>query len=348
MRADRLVAIVLLLQVHRKLTAGELAERLETSERTIRRDLEALMLAGVPIYPRRGRDGGWALVGGNRLDLTGLTSGEAQALFLATGAAAAGDFGPGVAEGLAGARRKVLAALPPPLRAQVEAAAAAIHVDGTRWGLPDDAPAAQGAAGGGSRGGRDGAEEQAHLEALRAAVLAGVRVRMAYEPPGRLCEERRLSPHGLVNKRGVWYLLAGAEAGLRTYRLSRVRSVEVLAERAERPDGFDLAQAWGEVQRRMAERPSLPVVVEVAVPAPSLRRVRAMIGAWWPMDEPEGSATPATLGAAQPTVTVRFPSAAVAAAELSRLGEHAEVLSPPEVRAELAAIGRRLEARYRD
>lgn len=57
-RVDRLVAIVLLLQVHGRMTAPDIAERLETSERTIRRDLEALCMAGVPLFPQRGRTGG--------------------------------------------------------------------------------------------------------------------------------------------------------------------------------------------------------------------------------------------------------------------------------------------------
>ena len=74
MRADRLVAILLLLQTHGQLTAADLAERLETSERTIRRDLDALGAAGVPVYAQRGRGGGWALLGGHRLNLSGLTT----------------------------------------------------------------------------------------------------------------------------------------------------------------------------------------------------------------------------------------------------------------------------------
>jgi predicted DNA-binding transcriptional regulator YafY len=84
-RADRLVAIILLLQTRGQLTAGELAELLDTSERTVRRDLDALLTAGVPLYSQRGRGGGWALLGGHRLNLTGFTVEEAQALFLVAG-----------------------------------------------------------------------------------------------------------------------------------------------------------------------------------------------------------------------------------------------------------------------
>src|SRR5687767_989140 len=88
MRADRLVATLLLMQARGRVTAAELAEELEVSTATARRDLEALSTAGVPVYPQPGRGGGWSLVGGARTDLSGLTAAEAQALFLIAGPAA--------------------------------------------------------------------------------------------------------------------------------------------------------------------------------------------------------------------------------------------------------------------
>src|SRR6059058_3123542 len=84
-RADRLVALLALLQTRGQMTAGEVAEELEVSERTARRDLEALAMAGIPIYSQQGRNGGWRLAGGGRTDLSGLTASEARALFLVAG-----------------------------------------------------------------------------------------------------------------------------------------------------------------------------------------------------------------------------------------------------------------------
>ena len=77
MRADRLVATLLFLQARGRVTAAEVAAELEVSVKTARRDLEALSIAGIPVYPQRGRNGGWALVGGARTDLSGLTAAEA-------------------------------------------------------------------------------------------------------------------------------------------------------------------------------------------------------------------------------------------------------------------------------
>ncbi|HEX4947020.1 MAG TPA: HTH domain-containing protein, partial [Blastocatellia bacterium] len=93
MRADRLISILLLLQIHRRLTSHELAERLEVSERTIHRDMEALSIAGIPVFSERGTGGGWSLVEGYRSNLTGLSEAEVQALFLSRPAGLLNDLG---------------------------------------------------------------------------------------------------------------------------------------------------------------------------------------------------------------------------------------------------------------
>src|SRR5215475_13046883 len=83
MRADRLLSILLLLQVNRRVTARELAKRLEVSERTILRDMEALSGSGVPVVAERGVGGGWSLIAEYQTRLTGLSPAEIQSLFLA-------------------------------------------------------------------------------------------------------------------------------------------------------------------------------------------------------------------------------------------------------------------------
>src|SRR6478735_11664513 len=128
MRADRLVATLLLMQSRDRVTAAEVATELEVSVATARRDLEALSAAGIPVYPQSGRGGGWSLVGGARTDLSGLSATEAQALFLLVGPAAA------VSPEAKSALRKLVRALPQTFRADAEAAAEAVMIDPTRWG----------------------------------------------------------------------------------------------------------------------------------------------------------------------------------------------------------------------
>ncbi|MHB1595180.1 MAG: helix-turn-helix transcriptional regulator [Streptosporangiaceae bacterium] len=324
MRADRLVAIVLLLQAHGQRTAGQLAEALETSERTIRRDLDALSYAGVPVYAQRGRGGGWALLGGHRIDLTGLTASEASSLVLAaTGAPDQGD--------LDAALRKVLAALPEALRDQVAAARASVHVDRSAWGHRPHPPQSE----------SDDSSSAARLEALRRALDAGVQVDLCYAKPGAPPSWRRVHPHGLVVKRGTWYLVASAPAGLRTYKVSRIEAIELSSEAVVMPGGFDLAATWKSLQRDFATlRPPAEVIVDLLVEERMWPPLSRRLGAWWDLVDLGIEAD------GRRHVRLSLPSPAHAAAELVSFADSLDVRSPPEVRARLAAIGQRLVDRY--
>jgi predicted DNA-binding transcriptional regulator YafY len=72
-RAGRLITLVLILQRHGRVTAAELARRLEVSERTVLRDIEALSGAGVPVYATRGAGGGFELLERRIPELAGVT-----------------------------------------------------------------------------------------------------------------------------------------------------------------------------------------------------------------------------------------------------------------------------------
>ncbi|HEX8116276.1 MAG TPA: YafY family protein [Pyrinomonadaceae bacterium] len=229
MRADRLVSIMLLLQLYQRLTAGEQARRLEVSERTIHRDMEALSTAGVPVVAERGSGGGWALVDGYRTNLTGLNSAEVQTLFSGLPASLLADLRLG--READAAHVKLLAALPPSSRADAEYARRRVHVDVAGWG---------------------GAEEPApHLHTVQEAVWRGRKLFFVYGGDCREASERVVDPLGLVAKGGVWYLVArAAEGEVRSYRVSRVTGARVSEEPCGRPEGFDLAAFWaGSVAR---------------------------------------------------------------------------------------------------
>ncbi len=127
MRADRLLSILLLLQARGRMTARELAERLEVSERTIYRDLDALSSAGVPIYAERGPGGGCELLDGYQTKLNGLTEMEVRALFLLSVSGPLVDLGLGKA--LEDALLKLSTALPASYRSNAELVRQRIHLD---------------------------------------------------------------------------------------------------------------------------------------------------------------------------------------------------------------------------
>lgn len=243
MRADRLLSILLHLQIHRRMTAGALAERLAVSPRTIHRDMEALSMAGVPVYAERGAGGGWVLPDSFRTDVTGLTEPEIQALFVSMPARVLSDLG--MERASDAALIKLLAALPSVARQDAEQVRQRIHVDGAGWHQAQETVPA--------------------LAALQEAVWLDQRVRLSYQRGDGTVVERVVDPLGLVAKGRLWYLVAGVDGEPRTYRVSRVQEVEILSEVASRPPDFDLAAFWTKSSAELvANLPRYPIVVRVA------------------------------------------------------------------------------------
>src|SRR4051794_15284912 len=341
MRATRLVSLLLLLQTRGQLTAGEIADRLEVSIRTVHRDVQSLAAAGVPVEALRGVAGGYRLAGGYRTRLTGLTGDEAQALFapglpgpaaelrLGRGLAAPrpqplaappprppwspppGPPGPAAELGLGGelaaARLKPLAALPHDLQERASRASALFHLDTRGWFRAED--------------------KVPHLPALSAAVWSGCRARIRYREGGKVVQ-RTIDPLGLVLKGGVWYLVARRSAGMRVYRVSRVAAVHALADSFERPDAFELRSFWEEWSRDFEQRLAR---VEVVV------RVTEDVRRYLPGEprvESDGRAV------------LAFSHLGDAYRELLRFGAQLEVLEPAELRTRLADTGREIAQLY--
>lgn len=312
MRADRLVAVLLILQARGRVTAAELADDLEISERTARRDLEALSMAGIPVYSQAGRGGGWSLLGGSRTDLSGLTAAEARTLFLVAGPSASAT------PQIKAALRKLVRALPEPFRAEAEAAASAVVIDPASWD-------------------RSHVPTPAHLDELQRAVVEGVKVRIVYAAPDRPEAERTVHPLGLVAKASVWYLVAATDAGMRTFRLSRVREVTLTEDPAERPEGFDLETHWRSVVAEVDER-RVTFRATARVEAEAIPWLRSSLGTRLAIRE-EGAGD-------HVGIEIRSWSARSLAAELAGFGRWVEVLDPVEAREELARIGDELRERY--
>lgn len=223
MRADRLLSIVMLLQAHGRLTAADLAGRLEVSERTIYRDMDALSAAGIPIYAERGKHGGWELLEGYESDLTGLNIDEIRAVFLTNSQKLVADLG--LEQANTSAMAKLLATLPEANRYSAERMQQRIHIDATSW--------------------RGDGEIVPCLETLQTALWHNQQVHIRYQRANLdTPKERILSPLGLVAKGNVWYLIALCNDDTRTYRASRIISAELLNTRFSRPEDFDLVDYW--------------------------------------------------------------------------------------------------------
>lgn len=319
MRADRLLAMVLLLQTRGRVSAPELARELEVSERTVHRDVEALSAAGVPVYTERGRLGGVALLPGYRTDVTGLTGDEARALFAFGGRGAPDDDA-----ALRSALRKLLAALPAARRPEVQRAGERVVVDPTGWRRePDDVPA---------------------LAAVREAVWADRRLRLRYrtsEAP--VARSYTVDPYGLLAKAGVWYLIAAHRGRPRLFRVGRVERAEQTGEAAERPADLDLDALWRRLRGDL-ETAAAPVPVVLRVrrgrTAMLLRIAAAQLAG--PPGEPEhDEGRPGWDRVALP-----FRAVGAARAVLLGFGGDVEVLDPPEVVIDVVETARAVLARY--
>jgi predicted DNA-binding transcriptional regulator YafY len=213
------------------MTAETLASRLEVSQRTILRDMDALSSAGVPVVAERGSGGGWRLIDGYETKLTGLTPAEIRSLFLARPPALLAELG--LKEAADAAWLKLRAALPVGVREQAEFVRQRLLIDSRSW--------------------RDSTESLTSLPVILESLWGGQRLRFFYEKADGEASERQVDPLGVVARANRWYLVAAKGDEQRTYRVSRIRSAEILRERASRPQDFDLSAYWEASTNRFRE-----------------------------------------------------------------------------------------------
>jgi predicted DNA-binding transcriptional regulator YafY len=322
MRADRLLTILLHLQTNQRVTAQKLARKLEVSERTIYRDIEALSAAGVPVYAERGPGGGCALLGEYRTSLTGLNEGDVRALLLSGAPGPLADLG--LDKALEAALLKLLAVLPSARRPEIERARQRLHLDAAAWNVPVS-------------------EEVPHLRAIQEAVWQERKLRLSYRRNDQKLVERVVNPLGLVAKASVWYLVSAVGEERRVYRVSRVQAAELIDEPFTRPAGFDLAAFWAEwCAGFRASLMHYPVTLRAAPAAlPTLPAVfgESIYTLIEQADPPD----------AEGWITLRlsFEAPEVACSMLLGFGALIEVLEPAELRERITQKAEQIVAFYR-
>src|SRR6185437_5529113 len=232
MRADRLLSILLLLQSRGQLTGRELARRLEVSERTLHRDMDALSAAGVPVFAMRGARGGWQLEENWRTQVPGLDESELRALLMAQPRVLGDRKLVAAADRALG---KLMASLPVPMRARAESIRRRLYVDTVGW--------------------RGMSEDLSMFPIVQEAVSRDRKLKIRYsnrrsrferqmDPDGAASTDRIVDPLGLVAKSSTWYLVANTARGFRTFRVSRIENAVLLDASCERPVDFDLETYW--------------------------------------------------------------------------------------------------------
>jgi predicted DNA-binding transcriptional regulator YafY len=313
MRADRLISIVLLLQANGRMTAETLASRLEVSQRTILRDMDALSSAGVPVIAERGTGGGWRLIDGYETKLTGLTPAEIRSLFLARPPVLLAELG--IKEAADAAWLKLRAALPVGVRHQAEFVRERLLIDSRNW--------------------RDAAESLTSLPVILEALWVARRLKFQYVKSDGESSEREVDPLGLVARANNWYLVAARGDERRTYRVSRILAAEILRAPCSRPDKFDLAAYWEASTNRFREHLPRYEATFLVTPAilPWVRyRSRRVIEQMEAGDRIR--------------VSMRFDAPEECRQFALAFGAELEVVEPPELREYVVATARAVAAAY--
>lgn len=310
MRAGRLLSILLILQNQGRVKAAELANELEVSVRTIYRDVTELSAWGVPVYCERGPGGGVELIERYRTDLTGLSTNEARALFMLSIPDPLNELG--VGEEFKAAMLKLAAALPAARRDDHQDSLQRVHLDWIPW-FHEHKP-------------------QLHLQTVQQAVWEDRKLEIEYYiDAGKWLGTitASLCPYGLVAKSGRWYLVARLDNdNFVVVRVSWIVDSNLLEEKFERPDDFNLGAFWKTWRSdHEARRPHYPV--RVRVPLNMLDYLPTLFGEQI-QREIEAAYPPDSQG--WHTLTLPFETFEDARQRLLSLGGAVEVIEPIALR----------------
>ncbi|MUT68692.1 WYL domain-containing protein [Paenibacillus sp. NEAU-GSW1] len=315
MKGDRLLSILLLLQNHGKLTTKQLADKLEVSQRTIARDMDALSSAGVPVYAERGTNGGWELSDQYRTDLTGMKTEELIALLFSSQSRLLQDLG--MHKHYEGAVEKLIASSPGSIRQHADRIKQKIHIDGAGWHLSE--------------------ETFPCLPVIQEAIWEQSKLQIRYDKDNET-KQRTVAPLGLVAKGNVWYLVASADDDVKSYRISRLKQAMKLEEHFTYPAHFELASYWelstNQFMRTLPQYPASIRMNEEAFKAFKHRRYVQIISA--------------SAGKGIVSAEIMFQTLESACQLLLSYGADAEAIRPPELRMQMKKAVQAMSSLYED
>ncbi|MCX0357582.1 YafY family transcriptional regulator [Clostridium perfringens] len=223
MKADRLISILMLLQVHKQLTANDLAKRLEVSVRTIYRDIESLSSLGIPIFTERGTNGGIKLLGDYKTTLSGMNKDELYSLFVPTGDKVLDDLG--IEKLKDSTMIKLLGNSSTYQMNEIKNIQNYIFIDMYTWGenpIKVDTDI---------------------LSILQEGIWNSKVLNIVYRKINET-KDVILNPLGLVCKRGIWYLIGENNEIIKTYKVSNIESALLTDTLFNRPKYFNLEKHW--------------------------------------------------------------------------------------------------------
>jgi predicted DNA-binding transcriptional regulator YafY len=309
-RAQRLISILMALQRGHPLTAGELAQRLEVSIRTIFRDIDALSSMGVPVYTEAGRGGGIRLMEGYSSDLTGLSPGEAEALALIASPASIGVRE--LSMPAHSALDKLAAAVPSIHQLRAQHARGRLLFDTKPWFRSLDA--------------------SPFLDELRTLIWKDACLDIRYERSNHEHRDYRVEPYALVVKVDTWYLIGRVQREMRVFRVSRIQTLTPTGTTFTRDADFDLQKFWKKwCEKFESNPPARKFPVELNISARGRRHLLDAFGSWMQARlEPLGDRF-----RGRKPVTLEFDREDTALRVLFELGPEGDIVKPRALRQKL-------------
>lgn len=223
MKADRLISILMLLQIHKQLKANDLARTLEVSVRTVYRDIESLSRLGIPVFAERGINGGIRLLGDYKTTLSGMNKDELYSLFLPTGDKILEDLG--IEKLKDNTLLKLLGESSTYQINEVKNIQNYIYIDMYPWGENPSKVSKE------------------IISILQSGIWNNNVLNIVYRKINEV-KNVILNPLGLVCKRGVWYLVGENNDIIKTYKVRSIETASLTDKIFHRPDDFNLKKYW--------------------------------------------------------------------------------------------------------
>ena len=309
MKIDRLVAILVMLLRKERVQAKDLAEKFDVSVRTILRDVEAINLAGIPIVTYQGAGGGIAVAEGYRLDKSVLTGDEMAAVITALRGLDAATTG----RSHEVLMEKLKNTLPAPQLAMLDSRLRQFVIDLSPW--------------------HDDTLEKPKLAVIRQAIEAARFLEFTYLDSEGRKTDRKAEPYSLILKGSIWYLFAwcALRNSFRYFRISRIRN---LKETGECYQPRDLPQAPIPRESEWTKPQNLvPLALKFSP------QMESIVMDWF-----GGDIQPYEDGWFM--VHTAYPEENWLYGFLLSFGTELEVISPPHIRAKLAAISQKIVEKY--
>lgn len=240
MRLHRLIGIIMLLDSRGVMTAKNLANILETSERTIYRDIDILCEAGIPIYSVSGPNGGFSFMEDYKINSNVLESGDALHLLLSS-MGIRPQKNTEMAQQLKNAVIKLENSVSREHKEEIIKAKERFFIDSEPWW--------------GKRA------EGKNIDIIKDTILNLKKLNICYKKFSGEVSERIIRPYGAVVKNSEWYVIAFCQVktDIRVFSCNRIEAIEILEESYIIPESFSLERFWEYSKQQFVKKTTLKV-----------------------------------------------------------------------------------------